>query len=106
MDVRRRRRCLQFRRLLAGAILFRPPHRSGMILSARLDHVWVQIVDGTKATRRSLGDGARLAPCLRDNGATVTTDHVLLVGHAMMYIAHDRVLARLPGRSEADFVNL
>jgi phospholipase/carboxylesterase len=87
--------------LLAGAILFRPlsPFKDDPM--TRLDGKPVLIIDGEKDSRRSLGDGARLAERLREAGATVT-HHVLPVGHSIT--AMDREIARgwLEGLPEAD----
>jgi len=68
--------------LLAGAILYRPlsPFRDD--LPTRLDRIPVLIIDGDKDSRRSPGDGARLAERLIRAGATVT-HHVMLVGHSI-----------------------
>lgn len=68
--------------LLAGAILFRPLSPFGTDLPARLNGIPVLIVDGERDSRRSPGDGARLANRLRDAKATVT-HHILPVGHAV-----------------------
>jgi phospholipase/carboxylesterase len=77
--------------LLAGAILFRPlsPFRDD--LPTRLDGTPVVIIDGEKDTRRSSGDGARLAKRLTRAGATVT-HHVIPVGHSITVL--DREIAR------------
>jgi phospholipase/carboxylesterase len=77
--------------LLAGAVLFRPLSPFGTDPPARLNGIPVLIVDGETDTRRSPGDGARLASRLRDAEATVT-HHVLPVGHAISDI--DMPLAR------------
>jgi phospholipase/carboxylesterase len=68
--------------LLAGAVLFRPlsPFRDD--LPTRLDGTPILIIDGEKDSRRSPGDGARLAERMICAGATVT-HHVLPVGHSM-----------------------
>jgi phospholipase/carboxylesterase len=77
--------------LLAAAILFRPllPFRDE--LPTRLDGTPVLIIDGEKDSRRSPGDGARLADRLTYAGAMVT-HHVLPVGHSIT--AMDREIAR------------
>ena len=77
--------------LLAGAILFRPlsPFRDD--LPTRLDGTPVLIIDGEKDSRRSPGDGARLADRLARAGAMVS-HHVLPVGHSIT--AMDREIAR------------
>jgi phospholipase/carboxylesterase len=77
--------------LLAGAVLFRPlsPFRDD--LPARLDGTPILIIDGEKDSRRSPGDGARLAERLTHAGATVT-HHVLPVGHSITPL--DRKIAR------------
>ena len=66
--------------LLAGAILFRPLSPFTHDLPHRLDRTPVLIIDGENDTRRSPGDGLRLAERLVGAGATVTY-HVLPVGH-------------------------
>jgi phospholipase/carboxylesterase len=68
--------------LLAGAILFRPLSPFGIDPPARLSGSPVLIIDGKTDSRRSPGDGARLANRLRYAEATVT-HHVLPVGHAI-----------------------
>jgi phospholipase/carboxylesterase len=68
--------------LLAGAVLFRPLSPFPADRSARLDRTPVLIIDGEKDSRRSPGDGARLADRLTRAGAEVTY-HVLPVGHAV-----------------------
>lgn len=77
--------------LLAGAILFRPLSPFAHDLPARLDGVPILVIDGEKDSRRSPGDGARLADRLTHAGATVT-HHVLPVGHSVT--AMDREIAR------------
>lgn len=77
--------------LLAGAILFRPLSPFANDPPTRLNGIPVLIVDGTSDSRRSPGDGARLADRLRGVGAIVT-HHVLPVGHAISNI--DVPLAR------------
>ena len=62
--------------LLAGAILFRPLSPFGDDWPTRLDGTPVLIIDGEKDSRRSPGDGARLAEHLTRAGATVT-HHIL-----------------------------
>jgi phospholipase/carboxylesterase len=68
--------------LFRGGILFRPlsPFRDDP--PTRLDDTPVLITDGQKDSRRSPGDGARLADRLGRAGAAVT-HHVLPVGHAI-----------------------
>ena len=68
--------------LLAGAILFRPVSPFHDHLPARLDGAPVLIIDGEKDSRRSPGDGARLADRLARAGAMVS-HHVLPVGHSI-----------------------
>ncbi|MGD0434570.1 MAG: alpha/beta hydrolase [Acetobacteraceae bacterium] len=68
--------------LLAGAILFRPLSPFAHDPPARLDSTPVLIIDGEKDSRRSPGDGLRLAERLTRAGATVT-HHVLPVSHSM-----------------------
>jgi phospholipase/carboxylesterase len=77
--------------LLAGAILFRPlsPFRDDQ--PASLDGSPVLIIDGEKDSRRSPGDGARLADCLARAGAMVS-HRVLPAGHSIT--ATDREIAR------------
>ena len=77
--------------LFAGAVLFRPLSPFTDDLETHLDGVPVLIIDGEKDTRRSTGDGARLAERLRMLGATVT-HHVLPVGHSITSM--DRRIAR------------
>jgi len=77
--------------LLAGAILLRPLLPFANDPPVRLSAVPVLIVDGEKDSRRSPGDGARLAERLRGAGAKVT-HHVLPVGHAIS--ERDVVLSR------------
>ena len=77
--------------LLAGAILFRPLSPFSDDPPRCLDATPVLIVDGAKDSRRSPGDGARLAERLAHAGATVT-HHVLAVGHAIT--AEDMRIAR------------
>jgi phospholipase/carboxylesterase len=77
--------------LLWGAILLRPlsPFRDD--LPAPLYGTPVLIIDGENDSRRSPGDGLRLAERLTHAGATVT-HHVLPVGHSIT--ALDRQIAR------------
>ena len=77
--------------LLAGAILFRPLSPFAHDLPTRLDGTPVLIIDGEKDSRRSPGDGLRLAKRLIRAGATVT-HHVLPVGHSITSM--DREIAR------------
>jgi phospholipase/carboxylesterase len=77
--------------LLAGAILFRPLSPFPTDRSVRLDGTPVLIIDGEKDSRRSPGDGARLAERLTRAGAAVT-HHVLPVGHAVTEM--DKQIAR------------
>jgi phospholipase/carboxylesterase len=76
--------------LLAGAILFRPLCPFTHDLPHRLDSTPVLIIDGEKDSRRSPGDGLRLAERLVRAGALVT-HHVLPVGHAIT--AEDKRIA-------------
>ena len=64
---------------------------SGDDLPARLDGTPVLIIDGEKDSRRSPGDGARLAERLTRAGAAVS-HHVLPVGHSIT--AMDREIAQ------------
>jgi phospholipase/carboxylesterase len=78
-------------RLLAGAILFRPLSPFGDELPPRLLGTPVLIIDGEKDSRRSPGDGLRLAGHLTRAGAAVS-HRVLPVGHSIT--AMDREIAR------------
>ena len=69
-------------RLLAGAILFRPLPPFTNDLPCHLDGTPVLIIDGGQDSRRSAGDGLRLAGRLRRSGALVT-HRVLPVGHSI-----------------------
>jgi phospholipase/carboxylesterase len=60
-------------------------------LPTTLDGTPILIIDGEKDSRRSPGDGARLAEGLTRAGATVT-HRVLPVGHSIT--AMDREIAR------------
>jgi phospholipase/carboxylesterase len=77
--------------LPAGAILFRPLSPFRADLPTRLDGTPILIIDGEKDSRRSPGDGARLAERLILAGATVT-HRVLPVGHSITPL--DREIAR------------
>ena len=77
--------------LLAGAILFRPLSPFTRDLPTRLDGIPVLIIDGENDSRRSPGDGRRLAERLIHAGATVT-HHVLPTGHSLT--TEDRKIAR------------
>jgi len=68
--------------LLAGTILFRPISPFANEPQSRLNGIPVLIIDGEYDSRRSPGDGARLAERLRGVGAKVT-HHVLPVGHVI-----------------------
>lgn len=76
--------------LLAGAILFRPLSPFTHDPDGRLDSTSVLIIDGAEDSRRSPGDGQRLAERLRRAGAAVT-HHLLPTGHATT--AEDRQIA-------------
>lgn len=76
--------------LLAGAILFRPLSPFTHDLPHRLDNTPVLIIDGERDSRRSPGDGLRLAERLGRAGASVT-HHVLPVGHSIT--AEDKRIA-------------
>jgi phospholipase/carboxylesterase len=76
--------------LLAGAVLFRPLSPFTRDLPHRLDGTPVLIIDGDKDSRRSPGDGPRLAERLVRAGALVT-HHVLPVGHSIT--AEDKRIA-------------
>lgn len=77
--------------LLSGAILFRPLSPLSKDLPARMHATPVLIIDGQNDTRRSRGDGLRLAERLTRAGAAVT-HHVLHAGHAIT--SGDRQIAR------------
>jgi hypothetical protein len=77
--------------LLRGAILFRPLSPFVNNLPTRLDNTPVLILDGEKDSRRSPGDGVRLAKRLTRAGATVS-HHVLPVGHSITSM--DQEIAR------------
>jgi phospholipase/carboxylesterase len=68
--------------LFSSAILLRPLSPFSQDRSARLDGTPVLIIDGEKDSRRSPGDGARLAERLTRVGAAVT-HRVLPVGHSI-----------------------
>lgn len=68
--------------LLAGSILFRPLSPFTHDLPHRHDSTPVLIIDGEKDSRRSPGDGLRLAERLVRAGALVT-HHALPVGHSI-----------------------
>jgi len=68
--------------LLSGAILFRPLSPLSRDLPARMQATPVLIIDGRNDTRRSHGDGLRLAQSLTGAGAAVI-HHVLDTGHAI-----------------------
>ncbi|HEY0425891.1 MAG TPA: hypothetical protein VGC82_21415, partial [Rhodopila sp.] len=76
--------------LLAGAILFRPLSPFTYDLPHRLDSTPVLIIDGAKDSRRSPGDGVRLAERLVSAGALVT-HHVLPARHSIT--AEDKRIA-------------
>ena len=78
-------------RLLAGAILFRPLSPFTDDTHHAVNGTPVLIIDGAQDTRRSPGDGLRLASRLRGAGALVT-HHVLPVGHSVT--AEDAEVAR------------
>jgi phospholipase/carboxylesterase len=68
--------------LFAGGILLRPLSPFLDDQPVHLNATPVLIIDGEKDSRRSPGDGARLATRFSKAGATVT-HHVLPVGHAI-----------------------
>ena len=88
--------------LLAAAVLFRPLSPFLADRPARLGGKPVLIIDGEKDSRRSPGDGARLADRLRRADAMVT-HHVLPVGHAITQddrrIAQDWLGDRVSGQA-------
>ena len=77
--------------LLAAAILFRPLSPFAHDPAACLDGTPVLIIDCENDSRRSPGDGLRLAERLIRAGATVT-HHVLPAGHAIT--SRDREIAK------------
>ena len=77
--------------LFSAAILLRPLSPFLEDRPARLDAIRVLIIDGEKDSRRSPGDGARLAERFGRTGAMVT-HHVLPVGHSITEM--DRRIAR------------
>jgi phospholipase/carboxylesterase len=77
--------------LLSGAVLLRPASPFSHDLPPGIPATPVLILDGGKDTRRSPGDGLRLAERLTRAGATVT-HHALPVGHSIT--AADRLIAR------------
>jgi len=77
--------------LLAAAVLFRPLSPFTYDLPHRPDGTPVLIIDGDNDSRRSPGDGLRLAERLVRAGALVT-HHALPVGHAIT--SEDRRIAR------------
>lgn len=77
---------------LAGAILFRPLSPFTRDLPHRIDRTSVLILDGENDSRRSPGDGLRLAERLVRAGALVT-HHILPVGHSLT--AEDERIASL-----------
>lgn len=77
--------------LLGGAILFRPLSPLSQELPGKMHATPVLIIDGNHDTRRSRGDGLRLAESLRRAGAAVT-HHVFQTGHAIT--SEDRQVAR------------
>jgi phospholipase/carboxylesterase len=77
--------------LFSAAILFRPLSPYLEDRPATLDGKPVLIIDGEKDSRRSPGDGSRLADRLRRVGANVT-HHILPCGHSIT--ARDQQLAR------------
>jgi len=78
------------RNLLAGVILRRPLSPFTNYLPDRPDGTPLLVIDSGKASRRSPGNGLRLAECLTLSDATVT-HHVLPVGHPIM--GSDRQIA-------------
>ncbi|WP_327138810.1 alpha/beta hydrolase [Nocardia sp. NBC_01327] len=77
--------------LLAGAVLFRPLSPFIHPPCRRMNGTPVLIIDCAQDTRRSPGDGSRLAEQLSAAGALVA-HHVLPVGH--MVTAEDSEIAR------------
>ncbi|WP_176480076.1 hypothetical protein [Mesorhizobium sp. WSM3859] len=76
--------------LFAATVLFRPLSPFTHDLPHRLNRTPVLIIDGDRDSRRSPGDGLRLAERLVGAGALVT-HHVLPVGHSIT--AEDRRIA-------------
>jgi phospholipase/carboxylesterase len=68
--------------LFSGAVLLRPLSPFLQDRPIRLDTMPVLIIDGEKDSRRSPGDGARLAERMSRAGGAVTY-HVLPCGHAI-----------------------
>jgi phospholipase/carboxylesterase len=81
---------LTYPNLLAAAVLFRPLSPFTHDMPHRLDGTPVLIIDGDRDSRRSPGDGSRLAERLVRAGALVT-HHLLPVGHSIT--AEDRRIA-------------
>jgi phospholipase/carboxylesterase len=77
--------------IMAAAILFRPLSPFTHDVPHRLDNTSVLIIDGEKDSRRSPGDGLRLAERLVRSGASVS-HHVLPVGHSIT--EEDKRIAR------------
>ena len=77
--------------LLRGAILFRPLSPLSRELPTTMQATPVLIIDGANDSRRSRGDGLRLAQTLIRAGADVT-HHVLDTGHAIT--SEDVAIAR------------
>jgi phospholipase/carboxylesterase len=77
-------------KLLAAAVLFRPLMPFTQELPQRLDDTPVLVIEGDNDTRRSPGDGMRVAVRLQQAGALVT-HHALPVGHGIT--AEDRRIA-------------
>ncbi len=87
--------------LLAGAILFRPRSPFSHDLPTSLDGTPVLVIDGEKDSRRSPGDGLRLAERLIRAGAAVT-HYVLRVGHPTRPLIEFRVSIVKPGSLRGD----
>jgi phospholipase/carboxylesterase len=77
--------------LLSAAVLLRPLSPFEGDVAARIPATPVLIIDGAKDSRRSPGDGGRLAERLVRAGAAVS-HHVLPVGHAIT--AQDEEIVR------------
>jgi phospholipase/carboxylesterase len=77
--------------LLSAAVLLRPLSPFVCDIATRLPATPVLIIDGAKDSRRSLGDGERLAQRLTRAGAVVS-HHVQPAGHALT--AQDEEIVR------------
>jgi phospholipase/carboxylesterase len=76
--------------LLSAAVLLRPLSPFAQDGATRLQATPVLIIDGAKDSRRSPGDGERLAERLTHAGAAVS-HHVLPVGHSITTLDEELV---------------